>query len=245
MSLEKNIKDIITKKLEDGTVEKLVSEQIEKGVNEALKSLFASYGSVTKVIEEKLKSVITPYLENYDYSSYIVKLDDVLTEVLKESTSENRMLFNNFKELMASNEGKETSIESLFDKYIKYVSEEVNTDDLKVNYDEGVSYESVLVKYEIEMSEVRSWSSYDYATLTFTCEHDEELNYCVRLSKWNKNESWDISYDRSPEIKSLRNLSEFELLLMRLSQNRVKLKFESTYEEDYVTPEKEPEASFS
>lgn len=30
MNLENSIKDVITKKLEDGTVEKLVSEQLEK-----------------------------------------------------------------------------------------------------------------------------------------------------------------------------------------------------------------------
>ena len=36
MSIENSIKDVIAKKLEDGTIEELVSKQFEKGVNEAL-----------------------------------------------------------------------------------------------------------------------------------------------------------------------------------------------------------------
>lgn len=77
MSLENSIKDVIANKLEDGTVEKLVSEQLEKGVTNALDNLFRSYGDITKVIEEKVKSVMVPYLVSYDYSQYIVKLDSV------------------------------------------------------------------------------------------------------------------------------------------------------------------------
>ncbi len=79
MNLENSIKDVITKKLEDGTVEKLVSEQLENGVNAALKDLFGNYGDVTKIIKEKVKSVIVPYLENYDYSEYVTKLDSSKT----------------------------------------------------------------------------------------------------------------------------------------------------------------------
>ncbi|SUA70143.1 hypothetical protein [Paenibacillus polymyxa] len=75
MTLENSIKDVISKKLEDGTVEKLIEQQLEKGVVNALENLFRSYGDVTKIIEEKVKSVMVPYLESYDYSKYIIKLD--------------------------------------------------------------------------------------------------------------------------------------------------------------------------
>ena len=100
MNLENSIKDVISKKLEDGSIEKLVEEQLEKGVSNALSSLFSGYGDVTKVIEKQVKSVMIPYLSQYDYSNYIVKLDSILVDVLKASSLENKKMLENFKDLM-------------------------------------------------------------------------------------------------------------------------------------------------
>lgn len=107
MNLETSIKDVITKKLEDGTVEKLIEEQLEKGINQALSQLLGSYGDVTKLLEKQIKSVMVPYLENRDYSEYIVKLDDVLAEVLQEATLPHQELLKNFKDLMVQETAKE------------------------------------------------------------------------------------------------------------------------------------------
>lgn len=49
MNLENSIQDVITKKMQDGTIEKLVSEKLEEGVNGALDSLFGRYGDVPTV----------------------------------------------------------------------------------------------------------------------------------------------------------------------------------------------------
>lgn len=57
MDLETGIKDIISKKLEDGTVEKLIGEQLEKGIVKALDNILGNYGDVTKVIEERLSQL--------------------------------------------------------------------------------------------------------------------------------------------------------------------------------------------
>ncbi|MEB4838517.1 hypothetical protein P5G86_00165 [Paenibacillus jamilae] len=39
---------MIGKKLAEGTVEKLIEEQLEKGINNALGSLFGSYGDLVR-----------------------------------------------------------------------------------------------------------------------------------------------------------------------------------------------------
>src|SRR5690606_29777527 len=119
MNLENSIKDVISKKLVDGTVEKLVEEHLQKGVTKALENLFSSYGDVTKVIEEQVKSVMVPYLENYDYSEYITKLDSVLVDVLKNTALENKKLLTNFRELMVHEERKEIKITELFEEWKK------------------------------------------------------------------------------------------------------------------------------
>ena len=49
-SIETAIKDVITTKLAEGIIERLVAENLEKGINEALKSLLGRRGDVTDII---------------------------------------------------------------------------------------------------------------------------------------------------------------------------------------------------
>ncbi|CUB54033.1 hypothetical protein BN2127_JRS10_02572 [Bacillus subtilis] len=245
MNLETSIKDVITKKLEDGTVEKLIGEQLEQGINKALSQLLGSYGDVTGLIEKQIKSVMVPYLEKYDYSQYITKLDDVLVEVLKQVAAPNHKLVYNFQQLMLPETEKELLATDLFTKWTEYVANNVETDGLEIDYIDEPSYQSVEVTMNIERDNERSWSSFEYATLLFECEHDENMNFAVRLSRWKKEEGWSIDYDKSPDISSLRSLSDFEILLMRLDQGGTQLILDSEYESDDVRPEKEPEVTLS
>lgn len=253
MNLEQEIEKVLSNKLEDGTVNKLIGEQFEKGIQNALESLFRSYGDVTKIIEGQLKSVLVPYLESYDYSRYILKLDSILTEVLKNSTSENKDLLENFKELMTVSENeKHIKVTDLFEKWMKYVAEEVDTSDLEVDYDDGVSYRAVEVTFEFEEEEEkRSWMTssniYEYATLLFECEQDEEMNLGLRLYRWkdSKDKAWDIEHKSKHDISSLRHLSGLEMMLLKLAQNNTKIIINQESDRDEVQPKKEPEASFS
>jgi len=246
MNLEKNIKDVIAQQLENGIVENLIAEQLKQGVSKALEDLFASYGGeARKVIENKLKSVIVPYLETYDYSEYITKLDHVLVETIKEASFDNRTLLENFKNLMIEEKEKTIKLSDLFNEWKKYVAKEVETDGLEVEFEAGPEYEAVEVSVQVERNEDRSWSSFEYATIFFECEHDEDLNFEIPISIYKKREKeWDIDYRTSNELKSLRHLNDFEILLMRLSQNNVKLDLDIEWEEDEVTPDEEPEATF-
>lgn len=249
MNLENSIKDVISKKLEDGSIEKLIEEQLEKGVNNALDHMFGSYGDVTKIIETQIKSVMIPYLEKYDYSQYILKLDTVLTEVLKKSSFENKNMLKNFKNLMLPTEIQKTiKTSELFDIWSKYVAENIDVSGLEVNFDDGPTYEYVKISLEVEHDDdKRSWSSYDRATLILECEHDENMNFAIELSKWKdrKIEEWTIEYDEVRDINSLRYLNEFGVFLMQINQAGTKLIIDTESEEDEILPEAEPEASYS
>ncbi|MEK4617683.1 hypothetical protein NYE71_16440 [Bacillus sp. FSL K6-0273] len=246
MNLENSIKDVIGKKLAEGMVEKLIEEQLEKGINNALGSLFGSYGDLTKVIEEKVKSVMVPYLENYDYSNYITKLDSVMVDVLKNSALENKKLLSNFQELMIPAAEKEIKVTDLFDKWKEHVEQNVETDGLEVDYDDGPTYEYVDVRFEVVEDDDRDWSSFKYATLVFECDHDEKMNFAIRLSKWKseKGEGWDMQFDNVPDLKSLRNLNSFELLLMKMNQDRTQIILDEIDDSDSIVPEERPELSY-
>lgn len=100
MNLENSIKDVIATKLEDGTVERLIAEELEKGIRGSIKELFGYRGDANKVIESKIKSVMVPYLESYDYSDYVLKLDTVLVEILENTTLDNKKMLENFLSLI-------------------------------------------------------------------------------------------------------------------------------------------------
>jgi hypothetical protein len=247
MNLENSIKDVIGKKLEDGSIEKLIEEQLEKGVKNALDSLFGRCGDVTEVIEKQVKSVMIPYLERYDYSKYIVKLDSVLVDVLKASSLENKKMLENFKELMLLEDRKTIKTSELFEIWGKYVAENVETDGLEVDFDDRPTYEYVEITLDVNYDDKRSWSSFQYATLALECEHDDKMNFALRISHYDgdKENTWDISYDYVKDVGSIRHLNSFEILLMRLSQAGTKLIMDTDSESDDIIPEKEPEASFS
>lgn len=248
MTLENGIKDAISKKLEDGSIETIIQEQLASGVTKALSNLFGSYGDVTKIIEEQIKTVMVPYLEKYDYSEYVAKLDNVLIEVLKESALENKNLLKNFKNLMiADKELKKIKMTDIFNEWRRYVAENVDTDSLDIDYDDTPSYEYVECRLEVERDEDR-WgsSSFEYATVIFECEQDEKMNFSFKISRWKKssNQEWDIDYKTPSEISSLRNLNEFEIFLMKLKQAAVDLILDIEDDHDDVRPTQEPEISF-
>lgn len=249
MTLENEIKSVIDKKLNDGTVEKLVEEYVEEGIKKALSSLFSSYGDITRVIEDKIKSVMLPYLEGYDYSEYIVKLDHVLTEVLKQTTKDNKEILSNFKDLMlpVDKDEKEIKLTDLFDKWCDYVEKNVDTSDLEVEFDDYPHYEDISVSVEVEENEIRSWSHFEHAIVYFECGKDDNVNFQIPISRYrySNEKGWDIDYRTTRELASLRYLNSFEIYLMRLVQNNAKLIVDTHYDEVDIRPEAEPEASWA
>lgn len=232
MNLENSIKDVIAKKLEDGTVEKLVSEQLEKGVVNALDSLFRSYGDVTKVIEEKVKCVMVPYLENYDYSKYITKLDSVLVDVLKNSALENKKLLENFKTLMVGESiPEEIKMSDIFKKWCEYCENNVDKSELDLDYEGGY----INVSFSVE-DVSNDWSNYKTLMVTFECEEDEDLRFEFSIQTWrkNENEKYSSNYKIPCELNSLRHLNDFDMLLLQVSQGYENIVLDSDGDSDEI-----------
>lgn len=246
MSLENNISKVIQEQLQGDLIERVIAEQLEVCVRKSVDSLFGNWGDCKEIIEEKIKSVMVPQLERYDYSKHIVKLDGVLTEILKETTLDNKKILENFKAFMCSEDTpKEIKMSEIFNKYMEHVEKYVDTDDLEVSYDDGVSYEYVEVKFEVEESEGRSWSSFSDAKVFFECEHDKEMNFEFKLSKYNKDDYWTLTMREDFKFSSLSTLDEFTIFMMKLSQNYTHIIIDVDYDTEVVKPEAEPEASWS
>lgn len=240
---------IAQESLSSEEVEKIVKEKFEKALADAVEHAF-QWGEVKKTIEKKIMEVMVPYIEKYDFSEYLPKLDTVLTELINSDTCiGNRKILENFKSLMTEPDAKEIKLTDLFKAWIKQCEKDIDTDDLEICYDDSVSYCPVECTMRYKEEDKPSWSSIQRAVITFENEHDEKLNVEIPISKWvwdsRKEEPYTLTTFSDIKISSLRTLDEFQLLLLRLARAGTAIIIDGEYNSGDIYPEKEPEASFS
>lgn len=246
--MKEELLKIASESLSSDEVGEIVKEKFMNALENAIKNAFR-WGDAKNAIEKKVKEVMVPYIESYDFSEYLPKLDSVLTEIVNSDFCiGNKKLLENFKDLMMEPEQKEIKLTDLFKAWIKQCERDIDTDDLDIVYDDSVSYQSVECEMRFELEDKPSWSSTQRAVITFENEHDKNLNVEIPVSKWIWNsrneEPYTLSVYKDLTISSLRNLSEFDVLLLRLSRAGTAIIIDNEYDVDYIQPEKEPEAVF-
>lgn len=247
--MKEELLKIAQESLSSDEVSDIVKEKFKNALASAVEDAFR-WGDAKHAIEDKVKEVMVPYIENYDFSEYLPKLDSVLTEIVNSDFCiGNKKILENFKELMLEPEQKEIKLTDLFKAWVKQCEKDIDTDGLDIDYDDGVSYQYVDCEMRFELEDKPSWSSCQRAVITFENEHDEKLNVEIPVSKWiwdsGKEEPYTISVCKDLMISSLRNLSEFDVLLLRLSRAGTAIIIDKESYYDYIQPEAEPEASFS
>lgn len=245
MTIENSIAEMMQKKLTDGSIEKVIEEKLTKCIGECMENMFRWSGPAKELIEEKLKATMIPAIERHDFSEYTLKLDAILTEIINSTTlQDNKKILDNFKELMTE-DIENINLSDVFGKWGDYVAKEVDTRGLDINYDDGVNYDYVHIEMQVE--EVDNCSKYgpDEKIVRFTCEHDEDMNLQFELYKYDFMKGWQIKGHGVTNINGLNNLNEMQILLMKLGRNSTKINIDDEYLEEEITPEKEPEATFS
>lgn len=248
MDFEKKIMSVLEEKLNDGTVDKIIEEKLKKGISEALDNVFGYRGEVKEAIESKIREVMVPVIERHDFNRYMVKLDSLLTEIINSTNlADNKRIMGNFQSLLKEPEYKEIELSKVFEKYCEHVAKNVDTSSLEADCNDGEPYyEDVTARMEVE-HEDRSWfkSTFNYCTVKFTCEEDEELNCQINLYKYNNEDKWNIlREDNAIDINSLRNISDFEIFLSVLKRGFVNIILDTESEKnDDIEPEEKPEWS--
>lgn len=247
MNLEKGIASVIETRLTDGTIETIIEEQFKKSVETAISKLFGSYGDVSELIREKIKSVMIPRLEGYDYSNYIVKHDSVLVDILNNTALDHKNILENFKILMTPIDTANVTISDVYDEWTKYVAAEVETDGLEVNTDDAdLAYEAVETTYEYNENESYSWRKDRVGEVVFECSHDPKMNIALvaRHWDWMGENQFYLEIDRDISITSLKNLDSFRIYLMKLRADLVKVKIDKHLSEEWVYPTETPSVDF-
>lgn len=248
-NFDEDIKRITDEILSDGTVDQIIREKLTDGIEKTISSSF-SYGELGKAVKERVEQILVPFIESYDMSAYIAKLDTVLTEIVNKTVLvDNKQMLENFQYLMKEPQITEIKLTDLFKEYKKFVARNMDTYDREVEWDDSPEYEAMTVYFEFEEDRERRWSSFKHATIDFTVDEEnqqDELNRTIRLSKWDgdRRDGWEIRVDTNPNLNSLRNLDEFELLLIKLQRANVRIIADKLSDEDYVYSDTKPELTY-
>lgn len=232
MNLENSVKDCITKELEKGIIEKVISEKLEKCISECIDDMFKWNGVIKETIEEKLKETMIPFLENYNYSELVPKLDHVLTELLKALNLDNKKLLENFEALMMKEVPKEIKLTEIFSQWKKHVGEKLDRNKI-----EDFDYEGACIDVCMNVEEVSSdWSNYERKVVTFTCDTDEDINIEFMLERWKKSneKTYRLEWKTSQELSSLRHLNKFDMFMMNLCQAYSDIEIDKEYKNDEI-----------
>ena len=247
--MKEELLKIAQESLSDDEVAEIVKDKFKKAFSDAVESAFR-WGDAKKAIESKVTEVMVPYIEKRDFSEYLPKLDSVLTELVNsDACLGNKKILENFKDLMIEPESKSMKLTELFHAWIKKCEMDIDTDDLEIDYDDGVSYSSVECEMRFEEQDKPEWSSCRRAVIIFENEHDEKLNIEIPVSRWEWNsgkiEPWMLSIFNDVRISSLRRLNDFQIFLLRMERAGTEIIIDKDYDNGEIYPEKEPEASFS
>lgn len=248
-NFDEDIKRITNQVIEDGTVDSIIRENVVKGFTKAIEDSF-SYGSLRDAIQNRVKTILVPFIEGYDMKDYIVKLDTILTDIVNSTCLvDNKKIMENFKELMVEPGIKEIKVSDMFEQYKKYVADHMETSGRHVEWDEHPYYDPMEVSALVEMDEKKSWSSFEYGTLDLKVEEEdqeEELGFSIRLNRYDNSsdKGYDMSYDYEMSVHGMRMLNDFEVYLLRLIRAGVKLIIDSEELEDEVIATQEPEATY-
>ncbi len=248
---EKHLAEVVANKLSDGSIEKIINDKIEEAVKKALEDIFSYRGQAKELLEKKIGEVIVPIIEQHDFNKYLVKLDEVLTSVVNQTNlAENRNILKAFEGCMKETDKKEVKLSEIFAMYTKHVADNVSTNDLDAQCDDGEPYyECVTANMEVEYED-KGWlstSRFDDCVVNFSCEEDENLNCQIKLYKSTDEETWSILRGVGAiEINSLRHLSEFEVFLSVIQRSFCKIIIDTKSEfADDIEPTEKPEWSLS
>lgn len=243
-TFEERIVKAVTDKLNDGTVEELVSDAVTKALKSSIEEQFKWNGDAKKVIDEKVKEVMTPTIERVNLDEYTVKLDTVLTEIINSTNLiDNKEILGNFKSLMTEPDKDVISLEDVFEKYKEYVSKNLDTSDLEVYTDDEPRYQNVTAEVDVHIRD--NIFGGRFCDLVFKCEEDEKLTKVIHLYESKSNRFCIMRFKSELDINSLRSIDEFDIFMMRLDRAFCDITDIMEMYDDDVEAEAEPEASWN
>lgn len=247
---DEDIKRIMDDVLKDGTIDKIFRERMVEAFDKAIVDSL-KFGEAHKTINRRIDAMLITHIEKYDLTAYIPKLDAVLTEIVNSTAlKENRDILNNFKELMCEPDKNAITTSELFKAYIDFVAKNIDTCGREIEYDDdgGVRYVPMDVYVDVEYLEDRAWSSFDKAVVKLYVGEDdhEELNREIVITRLKDctSTNWHIEKLYHFDLMSLHNLTDFDILLIRLERAYASISIDNKEDQGIAELVQKPEATY-
>ncbi|MFT9411977.1 hypothetical protein [Liquorilactobacillus hordei] len=232
MALEEQILSQMNSYLNSEEVTEKIGNAVKKATDDVIQDLFTSYDApVKKIINKALKTGLLKQMEKEDYSKSVVSLELLVRQVIKQASAENNNTLKRFKDWATFEPPEKVKTSEIFEKYLKFVEENIDTSELEVEFEDGPSFDSGVANMEIEMHG-RAYK------VKLTCENDESLNREFEIFDFSK-QIWLREGNQS-----LRMVDEFEFWLRNLEANDVKIEIDEMTAEEDVEVEEEPEPNY-
>lgn len=259
-TLMSEIESIIKETLNSNDmVHELIKAKLKTAIETAFDDAF-KWGDIRHTIEKKIKETMVPAIESCDFSTYITRLDTMLSDLANDpDVKANKRILDNFRDIITPPNVKSVPIETIFERYCKFIAETIDTDGREVCYEDGPCYVDVNCIVEAENTKSSySTSNSEHWRLTFHIGDDEEstegcynepLNFDITLYRYSWYERGEYTMMMLNDPKSLMNMTSFEAYLNALINAGIRVTIndglsESFYLDDSVTPEKLPEAEY-
>lgn len=236
--MENLIKEVFEKKMQDGSIEAIISKKIEELVSSSCDSLFRWDGLIKKQMEEKIKEMMSDVLESSDFSKYTIKLTTLINSVLPDTALESyKNIGENIKSVCGTKlptYKEKVKLSEIFENYTKFIEDETfvrsdfeDTSDIE----EGVGNIECNMEYDHYKGEV-----------TFKIEgveNADDYKKVVKLNRYDGKHYISRGNFESMELSSLRHADKFELYLMVLSNSYAKLDIDTEEAEETAEVEVE------
>lgn len=203
------IKKVYEEKMQNGDVEKIISENIDSYIKQVIGELFGRFGPAHEALKAKISPIMTEAIERSDFTAYVEKIKFLLNESAKKSqlsdlsgTLEaiNDVLKTTNPMLESINDKKSVRLSEIFNKYCEFVENQYEEDDfceadIEENYDE--KFANVSCKMLIEKESNNDWfyghERYRIILTNDNAEYAQE--YCHRNTNvsfhlcWNYNKT--------------------------------------------------------
>ena len=256
---------VLNDKFNDGTIEKKISDSIDKCLNDVIESMFSRYDSpLKKQMQEKLQPIISLGIAHSTFEGLTGKLSIIINDLIEKSEFSKITNLESLHSVLGcerkSCDSKPVTFSEIFKKYNEWLKKELEIEQYEqdeLEFDDGsatVYFNTSLEKVEDDdenpndrlfLSSFRKADKY-----RLKCEIDNEdvlssysaFHYDIEFSicdSYNGKKRIDIS--RNLTIQELRNLPPFMLYLYDLSSNFIDIEIDKTYLTDEIDIEVEQE----
>lgn len=238
-SIESLVQECLTKKLEDGTLERLVDSKIEEALGKVIDDTLSWRGDTYNLIKSRTAQVMSEAIERCSFADYTAKLSEVIDNAFENSSvHQYGRICKNIKELLDDDGvefGKTVNLDTIVSKYETFLEEYFQDKkylfDICDIEDDG---EHGYVNLNWALHIIKRHTHLDIYDITLCVDSEDEdltedttITFSIRGGKYD--EGYNIYLDTDWRISEIRNLNEVLIYLLKLKQNYNKITLAPNY----------------